>query len=206
MIFCAEEPQKNEERRKGRTRENASRRTKYLDIPFRGTGFIRRRRTERDVAKADVGLNTPWSIGSHSTLNRLMLHVESADTPRYVGRHSTLCWPTKHVKFFRSSYWFWNYLCINGLQSTQKSLFSSVAERRLLTEFFLVHSKKKTRRKFRAKQRGWQKGEKRVGKNLYKTRLLRSFLLSVPFSRFVPEVDTYRRKDRHFYPQILAHC
>ena len=183
MIFCAEEPQKNEERRKGRTRENASRRTKYLDIPFRGTGFIRRRRTERDVAKADVGLNTPWSIGSHSTL----------------------CWPTKHVKFFFSSFWFCNYLCMNKLQSKRKSLFSSVAERRLLTEFFLVHSKKKTRRKFRAKQRGWQEGEKRVGKNLYKASLLRSFPQFVPLPRFVPEVDTYRRKDLNFYSQILAH-
>lgn len=92
---------------------------------------------------------------------------------------------------------------MNGLQSKRESLFSSVAERRLLTEFFLVHSEKKTRRKFRAKQRGWQKGEKRVGKNLYKTRLLRSFLLSVPFSRFVSELDTNRRKDRHFFHKSL---
>ena len=206
MIFCAEEPKKNEEWRKGRTRVNASWRAKYLDILFRGTSFIRRRRTERDVAKAEVSPNTPWSIGSHSTLNRPTLHVESADAPRWIGLHSTLCRPTKHVKFSRSSFWFWNYLCMNELQSKRRSIFSSVAERRLLTEIFLVHSEKKTRRKFRAKQRGWQEGEKRVRKNLYKTRLLRSFLLSVPFSRFVPEVDTYRRKDRHFYPQILAHC
>ena len=206
MNFCAEEPQKAEERRKGRTRENASRRTKYLDIPFRGTSFIRRQRTERDVAKADVGPNTPWSIGSHSTLNRLTLHVESADTPRWISRHSTLCRPTKHVKFSRSSFWFRNYLCMNKLQSKRKSLFSSVAERRLLTGFFLVHSEKKTRKKFRTKQRGWQEGEKRVRKNLYKTRLLRSFLLSVPLSRLVPELDTNRRKDRHFSSQILAHC
>jgi len=206
MIFCAEEPKKTEEWHKGRTRVNASWRTKYLDIPFRGTSFVWRQRTERDVAKADVGPNTPWSIGSHSTLNRPMLHVESAYTPRWIGLHSTLCWPTKHVKFFHSSFWFWNHLCMNGLQSKQKRLFSSVAERRLLTEFFLVHSEKKTMREFRAKQRGRQKGEKRVGKNLYKTRLLRSFPQFVPLPRFVPEVDTYRRKDRYFYSQILAHC
>ena len=92
---------------------------------------------------------------------------------------------------------------MNGLQSKQKSLFSSVAERRLLTEFFLVHSKKKTRRKFRAKQRGWQEEEKHFGKNLYKTRLLRSFLLSVPLSRLVPELDTNRRKDRYFIHKSL---
>ena len=92
---------------------------------------------------------------------------------------------------------------MNELQSMRKSLFSSVAERRLLTEFFLVHSEKKTRKKFRTKQRGWQEGEKRVGKNLYKTRLLRSFLLSVPLSRLVPELDTNRRKDRHFFHKSL---
>ena len=49
--------------------------------------------------------HTPRWIGSHSTLNRPMLHVESAYTPRCVGRQNTLNFSSLHFDFGITSVW-----------------------------------------------------------------------------------------------------